>query len=198
MMIRSFDGLTERSCKGRLKTWGYRMAKREGRSLDTRHEQAAIGRTKQLLASAEEHFGVKIPDPMIRFDLRGKTAGQVRTANGRGCLVRYNAQLLLRHPEDFLARTVPHETAHVVAFNLFGPRVQPHGTEWQAIMGIFGAAPERCHSYDVEGLQTRHLRQFEYRCGCRVHQLTSIRHNRVRAGQIYLCRHCGDPLKESG
>lgn len=159
-------------------------------------QRRAAQLTAELLASAARHFGTKLAQPAIRFDLRGKSAGQVRTEDGRRCTIRYNFSLLERHPEEFLARTVPHETAHVVAFNLFGPRVQPHGREWQAIMGLFGASPERCHSYDVQGLQTRHLRRFEYRCGCRSHQLSSIRHNRIRSGQVYHCRQCGQPLEQ--
>lgn len=151
--------------------------------------------TKKLLASASRHFRTRLTEPAIRFDLRGKTAGQVRSADGHVWTIRYNPHFLKRHPEEFLARTVPHETAHVVAFGLFGPRVPPHGREWQAIMGLFGASPERCHSYDVEGLQTRQLRRYEYRCACRTHKLTSIRHNRIGSGQVYLCRQCGAPLE---
>lgn len=154
--------------------------------------------TKRLIASAARHFGRKMPEPMIRFDLRGKTAGQVRSMEGRACLIRYNNALLARHPDEFLARTVPHETAHVVAFSLFGPRVQPHGPEWQAIMGLFGASPERCHSYNIDGLQTRRLRRYSYRCACRTHELTSIRHNRIQSGQVYRCRTCGTALKHAG
>lgn len=161
------------------------------RALKRRAEQL----TKRLLALASRELGASLAEPIIRFDLRGKTAGQVRSKDGHLCVVRYNANLLTRHPEEFLARTVPHETAHVVAFGLFGPRVQPHGREWQAVMKLFGASPERCHSYNVEGLQTRQLRRFDYHCGCRAHRLTSIRHNRVRSGQTYLCRQCGRPLK---
>ena len=164
--------------------------------IDTAHlRREAERHTRRLLALASHTLGAKIANPDIRFDLRGKTAGQVRSEDGRICVVRYNAVLLQRHPQEFLARTVPHETAHVVAFGFFGPCVQPHGNEWKAIMKLFGASPVRCHNYDVEGLETRHIRRFEYRCGCRTHKLTSIRHNRVRSGQVYLCRQCGQPLE---
>lgn len=151
--------------------------------------------TRRLLTLATRHFGVRPDEPSIRFDLRGKSAGQVRSQDGRNCVIRYNPGLLERHPVDFLSRTVPHETAHVVAFSLFGARVQPHGREWQAIMGLFGVSPERCHNYDVEGLQIRRLRRYRYRCGCRIHEITSIRHNRMGSGQVYLCRKCSQPLE---
>lgn len=158
-------------------------------------QRRAAQLTAKLLASAARHFDAKLVQPAIRFDLRGKSAGQVRTEDGRRCTIRYNPSLLERHPEEFLARTIPHETAHVVAFNMFGPRVQPHGREWQAIMGLFDASPERCHRYDVQGLQTRRLRRYRYRCDCCTHELTSIRHNRIGSGQVYYCRKCGSPLQ---
>jgi SprT protein len=169
--------------------------RRETRTKTARDlQQKAAKTTERLLDLASRRLGANLKRPDIRFDLRGKTAGQVRTGGGRACIVRYNADLLERHPEQFLAQTVPHETAHVVTYELFGPRIKPHGAEWQAIMGLFGASPERCHSYDVEGLQARRLQRYQYRCGCRSHQLTSIRHNRACSGQVYLCRQCGRPL----
>ncbi|MCB2263172.1 MAG: SprT-like domain-containing protein [Candidatus Thiosymbion ectosymbiont of Robbea hypermnestra] len=151
--------------------------------------------TNKLLALAARHFGAALATPKVRFDLRGKNAGQARVTNQDGYLIRYNAQLLERHPRAFLAQTVPHETAHLVAYSLFGPRISPHGRQWRTVMAIFGAPPERCHDYDIDGLQTRHLRRYDYRCACRTHRLTSIRHNRVRSGQTYRCRQCGQPLE---
>lgn len=163
-----------------------------------RLQARAQGRTQELIELAAQHFGTAIPQPTVSFCLRGRSAGQVRSRDGQSCSIRYNAELLARHPEDFLHRTVPHETAHAVAFRLFGPGVRPHGHEWRTIMRLFDAEPERCHSYDVEGLQTRRLRRHRYQCACRSHQLTSIRHNRILLGQVYVCRHCGEPLKRSG
>ena len=154
-------------------------------------------RTIELIDLASRHFQAELVRPMIRFDLRGKSAGQLRTAEGGRSFIRYNPRFLERHPREFLSQTVPHETAHLIAFSLFGPRVPPHGPEWRSIMEFFGASPERCHSYNVEGMQTRHLRRYDYRCECRTHRLTSIRHNRIRSGQTYLCRQCGKPLQRA-
>jgi len=151
--------------------------------------------TIELLALASKHFRVKLTLPVIRFDLRGKSAGQVRTSAGSDCVIRYNPRLLERHPQEFLAQTVPHEAAHLLAFSLFGPRIAPHGREWRAMMAFFGVPPERCHQFSVEGLQARRLRRYAYRCACRTHQITSIRHNRIRSGQTYLCRQCGRALE---
>ncbi|MCG6863243.1 MAG: SprT-like domain-containing protein [Chromatiaceae bacterium] len=157
-------------------------------------QQQAVALTRQFLALASRLFGSEPTTPSIRFDLRGKSAGQVRYTERDGFLIRYNSLLLERHPQEFLSQTVPHEAAHLVAFSLFGPRVPPHGREWRAVMAAFGARPDRCHSFSVEGLQTRRLRRYHYRCACRTHHLTSIRHNRILSGQVYLCKQCGQPL----
>ena len=104
--------------------------------------------------------------------------------------------LLGRHPAEFIAETVPHEVAHVVAFAKHGVRIRPHGAEWQGIMRYFGVAPTRCHGYDVSRLRTRALRRFLYRCNCGTHEISSIRHNRIRTrGVVYLCRRCRQPLQ---
>jgi len=157
-------------------------------------QRLAAERTRALLAAAAEHFRVHIPQPLIRFDLRGRAAGQVRIHAARAWEVRYNPSLLAGNPSDFLAQTLPHEVAHLVAYRLYGHRIRPHGPQWQAVMAYLGAPPERCHRYDTGGLPARTLRRYDYRCGCRVHRLTSIRHNRIAAGRVYLCRHCGQPL----
>jgi SprT protein len=135
------------------------------------------------------------PRPQIRFDLRGLTAGQLRIDHQGRCIIRYNPALLLRHGEDFLRRTVPHETAHFLAYRLHGRGIRPHGPEWQAIMRRLGADPERCHDYDVDGLAARRLHYFAYHCDCGEHQLSSIRHNKIRRGASYLCRRCGSGLR---
>ncbi|MBP6242609.1 MAG: SprT-like domain-containing protein [Chromatiaceae bacterium] len=155
----------------------------------------ARSRTQELLGEAARHFGLKAPQAEIRFDLRGRGAGQVRRQAVGVWLVRYNPVLLGRHGEDFLARTVPHEVAHIMAFRRHGLGIQPHGPEWRAMMQLFGVAPERCHDFDVSGLQTRTLNRYPYQCGCRSHLLTSIRHHRILRGQRYLCGTCGQPLE---
>jgi len=155
----------------------------------------AIERTHVLIRVAERHFNAPMSFPEIRFDLRGKAAGQLRIHTGGLLQIRYNPAILIRHPKDFVAQTVPHETAHLVAYRLHGTAIRPHGTEWQRIMLTFGARPERCHSYDVDDLSTRRVTRFDYHCQCQTHRLTSIRHHRILVGQIYRCRHCGGDLR---
>jgi SprT protein len=151
-------------------------------------------RTLALLKQAERHFHHAMPKIEIRFDLRGKSAGMVRFQEGNKPVVRYNMQLLSENHESFISQTVPHEVAHVVARSVFGAGIRPHGAEWRTVMAFFGSEATRCHEFDVSRSVSRRLRRFSYRCTCREHQLTSIRHNRVLAGQTYQCRICRSAL----
>jgi len=157
--------------------------------------QQAEQDTRRLLRQAAEHFGLPVPRVDVRFDLRGQAAGQARLPSRGRPVIRYNAQLLLQNGPRFLQRTVPHETAHVIAYRLHGRHIRPHGPEWKAVMALFGADSRRCHDYDVSTLPRRRLTRHRYRCDCREHALTSIRHNRIVAGQVYLCRSCGQALR---
>jgi SprT protein len=151
-----------------------------------------------LLRRAGAHFGVAPGQAEIRFDLRGRAAGQVRFPADEHPVIRFNPVLLRENGADFLARTVPHEVAHVIAFRLHGPRTRPHGHEWRQVMRVLGADPSRCHSFDTTRSSTRRLRRHLYHCACREHLLTSIRHNRVGAGQTYRCVACGEVLRRGG
>jgi SprT protein len=158
-------------------------------------EPQVIARTMELLRQAEEHFQIGMPRVAVRFDLRGRSAGMVRFAPDKPPEVRYNRLLLEENGADFLARTVPHEVAHVVARALFGAQIKPHGAEWKRVMYWLGADASRCHDYDVSRTQSRRLQRFPYRCACRRHWLTSIRHKRIIAGQTYYCQACKNPLR---
>ncbi len=157
--------------------------------------RATRGKTRDLLRQAETYYELKLPGVDVKFDLRGQSAGQARIARHGPALIRYNPTLLVENGEDFIATTVPHEVAHVIAYLHFGPRIRPHGPEWRSVMAFFGADSSRCHGYDTGRARLRRLSRYLYRCDCREHQLTSIRHNRILRGQRYHCRICGSELK---
>lgn len=162
---------------------------------DHRLQARTTARTRDLLYQAIRQWGLPARELEIRFDLRGRAAGQARCGCHGPWIIRYNPVLLRENPESFIVETIPHEVAHVVAFALYGHRIRPHGPEWRAIMEQFGAAPERCHRFDLSRVPRRATRVFPYHCRCGDHELSSIRHHRVLAGRIYLCRRCAVPLQ---
>jgi SprT protein len=62
-------------------------------------------------------------------------------------------------------------------------------------MHLFGVEPRRTCSYDLEGIPQRRQQRHTYRCGCREHQVSTVRHRRIQQGRAqYLCRSCKQPL----
>ncbi|MCU7843062.1 MAG: SprT-like domain-containing protein [Candidatus Thiodiazotropha sp. (ex Monitilora ramsayi)] len=156
--------------------------------------QWAMEKTAQLIDAAETRYQIEIARPKVHFDLKGKAAGMVIFKPGHPATIRYNLEILRENDQAFMRETVPHEVAHLVARQLYGSRIKPHGKEWRSIMQAFGAMAKRCHNFPINPLNTRKMRYYPYRCSCKDHQLSAIRHNRSQAGVVYLCRTCGSAL----
>ncbi len=154
--------------------------------------------TQQRLAQAAPLLraaGRVTPRIKLRFDLTGRSAGQVIWRTGSSPCIRYNLALAEVQPESFLHETVAHEVAHVVAYWCHG-QVPPHGREWQVVMRHFGfARPQRCHNFALGDTPVRQQRRWRYVCACRDHDLSTTRHNRVQTARLYyVCRYCGTTL----
>ncbi|TXR38848.1 SprT family zinc-dependent metalloprotease [Ectopseudomonas mendocina] len=152
-------------------------------------------RVEACYQQAEAFFKQRFARPEISFKLRGQKAGVAHLTENK---LRFNLQLHRANQEDFLRQTVPHEVAHMVAHQLFGPRIQPHGEEWQLIMrGVYELPPHRCHSYEVE---RRKVNRFIYRCSCVDGEFpfSAQRHALVAKGRRYYCRRCKVTLTFSG
>lgn len=146
----------------------------------------------RYLVRARQLYRRGFPMPTVSFDLRGTTAGQAYSQRNH---VRLNAVLYQENVDDFIADTIPHEVAHLIARQLH-QGIQPHGPEWQAVMRDFGIEPKRTHSYDTKNART--TRMFPYRCDCRDHELSAARHNKARRGAVYRCKACGGALRFQG
>ncbi|MEE4299657.1 MAG: SprT-like domain-containing protein [Pseudomonadales bacterium] len=159
-----------------------------------------------LLARAAEELAAlglpPLPTPRLHyFDHRldaGRALPPARV--GAAGTVELNTAYLRRHPEEMLEETVAHELAHLVVFHLNPQRRQPpHGAVWQRVMQEwFGVEPERTHRFDASVVPARRQRRWRYRCGCREHELTTVRHRRVAKGARYLCRACREVLAFTG
>lgn len=138
--------------------------------------QRITSEVSRYIKIANDHYKPAKPwlMPMIRFDLKGTPAGLA-------CLqewwVKYNPILCAENVERFMARTVPHEVAHLVdlslqmsngTFGRYGKR-SVHGPSWKAVMRLFGVNDiKRCHTYDVTNVRTRtrEIKRFQYVCKC--------------------------------
>jgi SprT protein len=75
---------------------------------------------------------------------------------------------------------------------MFGIAAWGHGRYWKSVMlTVFNVDPTRTHSYDISAVKTKKYEMFTYKCQCRTHKMTKIRHNRVmRNTQRYFCNYC--------
>ena len=151
--------------------------------------------THHFITRSERLFQTSLQYLPVSFDLKGRCAGMYRIKNGVK-LIRFNPWIFSLHYQQNLYDTVPHEVAHYVVETLFGTRgIKPHGEEWRNVMISLGREPKTTCDFSIEGVPTRQLRHFAYRCQCRTHRVSSIRHNRILRGQVYCCKYCGAELK---
>lgn len=151
--------------------------------------------SERYLTQGLERYQLRRPKVEVRCDLRGQSAGQIKRLSPRHFVVRYNLAIAQQQADAFLAETVPHEIAHLLVWLRFADKARPHGPEWQQVMRDLGVRdPQRCHSFTVPSQSTRQQQRWDYRCDCQQHQLSTTRHKRAQAGQMYVCRKCRQPL----
>lgn len=153
---------------------------------------------KRYVELANDTWGIDMDVPNIVFKKRGTTAG---TASYTKWEVDYNMELLSENVEEFIARTVPHEVAHLVDFllhpaNFTGPKRSVHGKTWKNVMRKFGVKDiSRCHSYNTSNVSTRRNSvSYSYTCKTcgKEMKLGPKRHEKMARGQArYWMRGCG-------
>ena len=166
--------------------------------LDQKRQREVIILTEDYIRQAAREMNIGLEPVPVVFDLRGRCAGMYKVQNRKGA-IRYNPWLFARFYPENLSTTVPHEVAHYVVDMKHGLTcTKPHGKEWRAVMKIFGADNRATCEFDLADIPVRAYRQFQYHCGCRSHNLTSIRHKRVLRGTRYFCRSCKQVLISQG
>ncbi len=165
------------------------------RPIDPQQRAQVLVATEAWIERAAELVALPLKPVPVLFDLGGATAGMFR-ARGEECWIRFNPWIFARHFEDSLQFTVPHEVAHYAVYcQRHRRRVRPHGPEWQRVMRGFGLPPEVTFKLDLDGVPVRRQRRHAYRCACREHAVTTVRHRRMCEGRArYLCRYCNAPL----
>jgi SprT protein len=160
-----------------------------------RQQQRVIAATQRYIEESERLFNRSFARIPVLFDLHGRAAGMFKVVGRRRC-IRYNPWIFAKYFEENLRDTVPHEVAHFVVHELYGLRsVKPHGPQWLEVMQLFDADPGVTFDLDLAGIPRRRQRTHPYRCECRLHEVSTTRHNRVLKGVgLYHCRVCGVQL----
>jgi len=163
--------------------------------ISSSHEQHIRNLTDEYIHRAGMIYTCDLPLIPVIFDLKGRAAGMYRVRNNSRS-IRYNPYIFAKYYDDNIANTVPHEVAHYVVDMLFGTRkVKPHGIEWKKVMLSLDATPHVTGNYDLSGIPVRRQRRHTYRCACTIHQISTVRHNKIQLGKAhYFCRNCSAPI----
>ena len=167
----------------------------------------AVVLIQDAINKAAREYNVEIPMPIVKFDLKGKTAG---TANSTKNVIRLNHILLEENGQAFLDDTPVHEAAHIIVsavyettrHNFDGRRfsriVKPHGYEWKSVMRKLGQNSSRTHTFDTSNAKVRQTQKFQYVCkNCQAEiPMGLCRHKKVWRGTAnYLCAKCRGQLE---
>lgn len=88
----------------------------------------AADKVRESLCIAEKHFSKTFALDDVLFDLGGKAAGQLVYCKKRSSYkIRINRGLLQMDPDHVINQTIPHEVSHLVAFQVYGAKIAPHG-----------------------------------------------------------------------
>lgn len=158
-------------------------------------ECEVLERTENYIVQAEQHFERTFDRIPVLFDLKGQTAGMFKMLGERRW-IRYNPWIFGKYFTENLSDTVPHEVAHYIVHEVYGRRGgKPHGPRWQALMAHYDADPGVTFNLNLEGIPQRRQRTHPYWCGCRPHDVSTTRHNRIlRGAGRYYCRACDGEL----
>ncbi len=172
--------------------------------LSSEQQQLVIEQTHLYIEQAVDLFNIKNNDIEINFNLRGRSAGMYRVSRQKGWHfvqlkreIRYNSFIFSKYFDDNFSTTIPHEVAHYISDILYGLKnIKPHGNEWKTIMQAFGANAAVTADYDLSGIPLKKQSLYTYHCQCREHQLSAIRHNKIKKRHYrYYCNFCKQALQ---
>lgn len=142
-------------------------------------EYAIAAKLSDLIYKAETGFNIELPFIDVKFNLRGKCAGQAVKRDNE-YFIRINSDLLNGEGYDhILNNTLPHELAHIICFYLgIG---KGHDKVWKDLCIALGGTGKRCH--DLMVTPARVTQQYVYKATCgTVVKVGKIQHNRIQNG----------------
>ena len=151
-----------------------------------------IERVKYYTQVVNDTFpSLVFPTPSVQFFTKGTNAGKAQYSTHR---VSFNIILAENNREDF-DNTVIHELAHLVTKMKFPAAKQHHGPEFKFVFIRLGGNGKRGHTYDCSHVPKRKKTVHIYKCTCQIHQISSIRHNKIlRKMASYRCANCDTRL----
>lgn len=169
------------------------MSKRRAPAVATAVKDRAKQSLVRWVKLASERLNRPLFMPTISFDLTGTSSGRAYLKQRH---IQLNAILLTENEAVFDERTIPHELAHLLAFDLMGYD-GGHGEPWQAMMRALGVEPRRTHNMDVTNARTTKS-YAGFACGCGPISLSAKHASAVQKGRTVGCRTCKQAVRQEG
>jgi SprT protein len=155
--------------------------------------QDIVNLVQELMAIVNDKFNSNIITPEVRFHRSNNKMKNSKALGlaARNCsYVSFNMDYAESYPEDFHL-TVRHEISHIVQFSLFPNAKQAHGPQFRKICVFLGGTGATKSTYATVDTSFDPKRYVMYKCGCRKHTISKIRHSKIVKGtQTYSCRYC--------
>lgn len=185
-------------------------------TLTKEFEKLIIDTVNKNIAIAEKKTGKKMKPVTVKFSSTlGAIAGNCRTTSDFNSTLTFNTILFKENVKGFIERTIPHEVAHHVTWNLYGwkqgvSRVIAHGKHFRHVMkNILGCSDASTyHSYDtssaveaaskssVKTVRRKVAKTNKYTCTCgKTHLVSNLIHRRMQLGQVRICKTCRGKLR---
>jgi SprT protein len=138
-----------------------------------------------------KEFNISLCPIKIGFDLKGLRAGIFKPKTNE---IYLNKELCYICPDKVINEVLIHEIAHFIAYHI-DKKAKPHGRLWKKIAYRLGLKnPKATHNLPVTPAKS--LKTFRYSCKCKIHFITSIRHNKIINKKAkYFCKKCKAELK---
>lgn len=145
----------------------------------------------QLLNEIDSLLNITLPFVDVKFDLKGRTAGQAIVKNGQYS-IRLNIDMINDDRFDHIYNdTIIHEVCHIVGF--YTRAFKNHDNGWKSLCKRLGGTGERCHSLETTYARTVKQYLYETTCGNKV-KVSAIRHSKIQKGKSYTLKSTGGKL----
>lgn len=114
----------------------------------TTPQQQILDKCKAVFAEAQRLYGLDMSHVGIRFDLKGRAAGQACRRGGQ-YYMRFNRDMLTREAfNHVINNTVPHEIAHIACY--MNPMLgSNHNSGWERVCLALGGTGASKHNEEV-------------------------------------------------
>ena len=141
-----------------------------------------------ILYRADQLYGLDMNKVKIRFDLRGRSAGQAGCRIGidgktYDHYIRINVSMISTGGFDHIFNeTIPHEIAHIVCY--MNPSLgRNHDAGWRRVCQALGGKGDRCHTQEVV-FANGNTYTYVTTTGHKVN-MSQQRHRKIQQGIVY-------------